>query len=305
MHRVTRYLIVVCALSWGLIGGGYALGMKWAGADMVTLGMVLMWIPGAVALVVERRDAPGRVRDRLGLRFGKSRWWLMAWLIAPAMTLASMALSLMLPEHIWLPDPSVLMDRLGGAMDPETRQASIEQIENLPIPLIWLQLISGLTTGGLMTAFFALGEEIGWRGFLDREADEQGWGFWKASFVIGAIWGFWHWPVIVQGHNWPQHPYLGVLLMVVFCMGVGPIFTFVTRMTGSVFAAGLAHGTLNATAAMPLMSVSGGNDLTVGITSFVGLAVIVAVNLAMIPLVKKHQARLDGFWSEQERGQEE
>jgi membrane protease YdiL (CAAX protease family) len=216
-----------------------------------------------------------------------------------------MAISSMLPEHVWFSDPGIIIDQLGGAMTPEAREAAVQQIENLPIPLTWLQLISGLTTGGLMTALFALGEEIGWRGFLDREADARGWGFWKSSFVIGAIWGLWHWPVIVQGHNWPAHPYLGVLLMVVFCMGMGPIFTFVTRMTGSVFAAALAHGTLNATAAIPLISISGGNDLTVGITSFVGLAVIALVNLAMIPLVKKHQARLDGFWAEQTRGVEE
>ncbi len=305
MNRTTRYLIIVCGLSWGLIGGSYALGLKWQGVNMMLLGMVLMWIPGAVAIVMERRDSPGRVRQRLGLRFAKSRWWLMAWLIAPAITLVSMPISLMLPEHVWLSDPGVIIDMLGGAMTPEARAVAVEQIENLPLPLTWLQLISGLTTGGLTTAVFALGEEIGWRGFLDREAHGRGWGFWKSSIVIGAIWGLWHWPIIVQGHNWPAHPYLGVLLMVVFCMGMGPIFTFVTRMTGSVVAAALAHGTLNATAAIPVLSIAGGSDLTVGITSFVGLALIVLANLALIPLVRKHQARLDGFWAGQEAGVEE
>jgi membrane protease YdiL (CAAX protease family) len=290
---------MVCGLSWGLIGGSYALGLKWQGANMMLLGMVLMWLPGVVALVMERRDSPGRVRDRLGLRFARSRWWVMAWLIAPAMILVSMGLSLMLPEHVWFSDPGVIIDQLAGELTPEVGEETVTLINNLPIPLAWLQLIGGLTTSGLMTAIFALGEEIGWRGFLDREADARGWGFWKSSFVIGAIWGLWHWPVIVQGHNWPAHPYLGVLLMVVFCMGMGPIFTFVTRMTGSVFAAALAHGTMNATAVMPILSISGGGDLTVGITSFVGFAVIALVNLAMIPLVKKHQVRLDGFWAEQ------
>ena len=299
MDRSKRCLFIVCAMSWGLIGGSHALGLKWEGLNMMLLGMVLMWIPGGVVLVMERRDSPGRVRERLGLQFSWNSWWLMAWLIAPAITMVSMGFSLMLPEHVWLVDPSVIIDQLGGAMTPEDREMAVEQIENLPLPLTWLQLISGLTSGGLMTAFFALGEEICWRGFLDREADGQGWGFWKSSVVIGAIWGLWHWPVIVQGHNWPTHPYLGVLLMMVFCMGMGPIFTFVTRMTGSVFAAALAHGTLNATAAIPLLSISGGSDLTVGITSFVGLTLIALVNLAMIPLVKKHRARLDGFWTKQ------
>ncbi len=41
MNRTTRYLIIVCGLSWGLIGGSYALGLKWQGVNMMLLGMVL------------------------------------------------------------------------------------------------------------------------------------------------------------------------------------------------------------------------------------------------------------------------
>lgn len=305
MGQTTRYLIFVCALSWGLICGAYALGVEWTGLNMILLGCPLMWIPGAVALVMERKTSPGRVREALAMRFQRSGWWWMAWLVSPLMVMLSVAVAIMLPEHAWTQDPAVVVAQLGPIVPPDKVEATIEQLRSLPIPLVWIQLFQGMTAGGLFTALFALGEEIGWRGFLDRAASRHGWGFWKSSLVIGAFWGFWHWPIILQGHNYPAHPVLGVLLMILFCMGLAPCFTFVTRMTGSVFAAALAHGMINATAGLPMISVTGGSDLTVGVTSLSGFAVILLVNLAMIPLVRKHQARLDGFWAGQEAGGEE
>ena len=53
---------------------------------------------------------------------------------------------------------------------------------------------------------------------LQRELAELG--LWKSSWVIGVIWGFWHAPLILQGHNYPQHPWAGVFMMTVM---TGPV----------------------------------------------------------------------------------
>ena len=295
-RRVISYIGLTCLISWALIGGAYVLGVPWEGTNMMLLGCVLMWIPGAVALLMERTSSPGRVKRALRIGFRSNRWWVLAWLGAPTLTLLTIAVSMLLPEHTIGHDPSVLVDKLASFETEAQRAEAIESIESLPISLFWIQLLQGLTMGGLITALFATGEEIGWRGFLDREASHAGWGFWKSSLSIGALWGIWHWPIIVQGHNYPQHPELGVALMVLFCMGMAPLMTFVTRMGGSVLAAGLAHGTLNATAPLPMMVVLGGNDLTVGIASLNGLAVLLLANLALIPLVNRYADRLQTFW---------
>jgi uncharacterized protein len=58
---------------------------------------------------------------------------------------------------------------------------------------------------------FAFGEEYGWRGYLQKE--------WATSnklfpfLVIGVIWGWWHLPGILLGHNYPDYPILGGLLL--------------------------------------------------------------------------------------------
>jgi membrane protease YdiL (CAAX protease family) len=125
----------------------------------------------------------------------------------------------------------------------------------------------------------AFGEELGWRGLLQRELLHLG--FWKSSAFIGVIWGVWHAPIIIQGHNYPQHPVAGVAMMTVFTLLLSPILGYVRLKGKSVIAAAIAHGTLNGTAGIPLMVLVGGNDLTVGITGLAGFVVLAAVNLAI------------------------
>ena len=52
-------------------------------------------------------------------------------------------------------------------------------------------------------------------------------------------------------------------------------------MTGSVFIAAVIHGIINAMAAMVVMFVSGGNDLTVGLTGLGGFLAFALVILAL------------------------
>ena len=93
-----------------------------------------------------------------------------------------------------------------------------------------------------------LGEELGWRGYLfpklktvmNRPA---------AYIVSGIIWGVWHTPAIIDGLNFGKdyagYPYAGVLLMCLFCIGTGIIFTWLTEKTNSVYPAAFAHAVNN------------------------------------------------------------
>ncbi|MBD5138377.1 MAG: CPBP family intramembrane metalloprotease [Ruminococcus sp.] len=93
-----------------------------------------------------------------------------------------------------------------------------------------------------------LGEELGWRGYLfpklktvmNRPA---------AYIVCGIIWGVWHTPAIIDGLNFGKdymgYPYMGILLMCLFCIGTGIIFTWLTEKTNSVYPAAFAHAVNN------------------------------------------------------------
>lgn len=146
-----------------------------------------------------------------------------------------------------------------------------------PIHPIWIGLAQGLIAGITINAVAGFGEELGWRGFLQKELGYIG--FWKSSALIGIIWGVWHAPIILQGHNYPQHPIVGVFMMIVFCLLLTPIFSYVRLKAKSVIAAAIIHGSLNATAGLGIMVVKGGNDLLIGVTGVAGFIALAVINL--------------------------
>jgi membrane protease YdiL (CAAX protease family) len=149
------------------------------------------------------------------------------------------------------------------------------QIEVNRSMIIWQTLLQTLVMGITINAIAGFGEELGWRGFLVREYKELK--FWNASLRIGFIWGIWHAPIILMGHNYPEHPVLGVGMMIIWCILLSPLFLYIRIKTHSVIGAAIMHGTLNASAGIPLMFIAGGNDLTAGATGFTGMIALVII----------------------------
>ena len=114
-----------------------------------------------------------------------------------------------------------------------------------------------------------MGEELGWRGYLLPKlrtlfSD-------RLSIIIsGIIWGLWHAPVIIMGHNYgtdyPGYPYVGILVMVVFCVALGIIEGYFTIKLNSVIPAAMIHSAMNAGAALPLIVAKVGINQTIGPT---------------------------------------
>lgn len=92
------------------------------------------------------------------------------------------------------------------------------------------------------------GEEFGWRAYMIPKLEELM--PMPAALVVGGIlWGVWHAPLTVQGHNfgldYKGFPYLGIIVMCVFCTATGAFFTLLTKRTKSVIPAAIAHGINN------------------------------------------------------------
>jgi membrane protease YdiL (CAAX protease family) len=100
-----------------------------------------------------------------------------------------------------------------------------------------------------------------------------------AVLITGIIWGIWHAPAILQGHNYPEHPLLGVGMMVVFTMLVGVFLSWLFLKTNSPWAPALGHGSLNAVASMTLLFLSD-VDLALGgtltsVSGWMALAIVI------------------------------
>ena len=272
INKLKLFIGLTFLISWGVIGLYYLLGGELNTIQGTVVTVLYMFIPMTVALFVEKYIHRQTIKKTLRISFKINKWFLIAWLITPIVAFATIGISLIFPDITFSLEMSGMFERFENMMSPEQMEEMKNSMDTLPIHPIWITLFQGLFAGITVNAIAGFGEELGWRGFLLKECSKLK--YWKASIFIGFIWGLWHAPLILQGHNYPEHPIIGVFMMIVWCILLTPLFNYITIKAKSVIAAAIMHGTLNATAGIAIMLVAGGNDLTVGMTGFSGFVVL-------------------------------
>ncbi len=273
------FLGLTFLVNWSLALLFFTLGGRWYTPAGTAVGAAYMFVPLCMAILVQRGIYREPVREPLGISFRLNRWFLIAWLLPPVVAFVTFGVSLLMPGVEYSPHMQGMLDRFGSMLPPEQMLQLKEQMGKTPITFLGAVLLGGLIAGVTINAVAGFGEELGWRGLLQRELAFLG--FWRSSVLIGFIWGLWHAPLILQGHNYPQHRVAGVLMMTVWCMLLAPIFSYIRVKARSVIAAAIVHGTLNATYGLSLVLVQGGSDLTTGMTGLPGFAVLAAVILIL------------------------
>ena len=243
------------------------------------LSAVYMFIPTISVLIVEKIIHKEKFKTDLLISFKINKWFFVAWLLMPVIMFFTIGVNLIFPDIAYNPEMTGLIDRIKNVLPAEQIDQMQQSLKALPINLVWLTLLQGMIAGITINAIAAFGEELGWRGFLLNAFKAMS--FHKASIIIGIIWGIWHAPLILMGHNYPQHPQVGVLMMVVLCVLWTPFYLYITIKSRSVIASAIMHGTMNATASISIITISGGNDLTSGIA---GLAGFIALSIFLIGL---------------------
>jgi membrane protease YdiL (CAAX protease family) len=284
MHQIHRkklffFIAISCGLSWSLVGLFHFLGLRWNTSDSFILLMIYMLMPGLAAAISVKFIFKERLREKLGLNWKINKWWFVAWLLPVFIAVMTMGVSLAMPGVEYTTDLSGVAEQFKRLIDPDELAVMEKQISELPVHPFWMSMGQGLIAGFTINAAFALGEEAGWRGYMLYELKSLN--FWKSSGFTGIVWGIWHFPVILMGHNYFVHRNIGVLFMIIFCMLLSPIAAFLRIKANSVFAAAIFHGTINATASLALLMVKGGNDLTIGVTGISGFIVLSLINLAI------------------------
>ena len=284
IKKAALFVVLTFVVSWAFIGLYLALGGKWAPPGASLVALVYMFMPMVAALIVQGAIYKQPIVGPLGISFRLNRWWLAAWLIPPILMFATIGASLLVPNVHYDPQATDLLRRLRDVLPPDQYGQAVERIRTLPI--FWIMLFGGMLAGITVNAVAGFGEELGWRGLLQGELGHLG--FWRSSLLIGLIWGIWHAPIILQGHNYPQHPQIGVGMMVIVAVLLAPLFGFVRLKAKSVVAAAVLHGTLNGVAGLPYMVLSGGNDLTIGLTGLAGIIVLALANLVIFVYLRSH-----------------
>lgn len=224
----------------------------------VAFGLLLMWVPGVLALIYARKEGM-RLPILCKPNFGFVKCCLRALLVVFIISLASL---------------------------PFAQYAGFEQIRNsLPgfirgLPSIWFVLVAAfyfsilaILAGLSINMVAALGEELMWRGYLWEKLKHRG--FLKASLAIGFLWGVWHAPLVVLfGLNYPQMPYLGVCMMILFCMALSPLLCSYSARKKPVIYPAIFHGTLNGVAGVSILLFVEPNLFWVSVPGVVGICVL-------------------------------
>lgn len=118
-------------------------------------------------------------------------------------------------------------------------------IGNQSIPWFLLNFLLTTVAYALITALFTLGEEVGWRGFLQKKLLEQN-SLFTSIICLGLLWGFWHFPMIINGYNYPDYPVLGAFLFFpLTTIFASFLLAYLTINGKSIWGAVLAHGVVN------------------------------------------------------------
>lgn len=133
--------------------------------------------------------------------------------------------------------------------------ASSEISFTVPSLLIMGLIVCIISAFFIPSWFIALGEEIGWRGYLlpllCKKTSAR-----CAVLLNGVLWGLAHAPLIYFGMNYGMNyagaPYSGIAMMILFCMTMGIYMSFVTLRANNCMYAAIIHGAVNIIGEVPV-----------------------------------------------------
>ena len=278
-RKIILFLLIAFVLSWSVGGLIYLLHIDIKSINAVLLLVGYMYMPALSALLVQKYIFKEAMIKPLKISFRLNIYFFWALLIPLILVLIATGIGFLFNSVTYAPDMSGMFEMYKNKLSPEDIAKIQDSIKNLPIHPIWIVIGQGLIAAVTVNTLAAFGEELGWRGFLLSELKTLS--YFKASLLIGIIWGLWHAPVILMGHNYPEHPQWGVLFMIIFCTLYTFLFVYVTLKAKSVIAASIMHGSVNAFFGITIMLSSGGTDLSIGIA---GAAGFITLALAIVLL---------------------
>lgn len=205
-------------------------GKLGGGAGNYVMG--LMWCPGISALItmkILKRDITA-----LGWKWGKTKYQLWSYLLPLLYVFIAYLIIWSLnwgefynkEEVIWL-----------------TKSFGLGDIGDGYIIALYVLLTGVFGIFGSMSS--ALGEEIGWRGFLVPELYKN-LGFTKTSLISGVIWGIWHIPILLfADYNSGTPSWYALSCFMVLIVSISFIYTWFRMKSGSLWTAVILHASHN------------------------------------------------------------
>lgn len=190
----------------------------------------IMWSPGIAALAA-RLVVQKNLRN-LGWGWGKTRYQLISYLLP-------LVFCIIVYGIVWLTGLGIFsFEKFNSIMSTRFGLDAA--------PPFALSFLFMATVWVLIGILFALGEEIGWRGFLVPELYKRT-SFTKTSIIIGIIWAVWHYPgILYTGYYSGDKPWFAIPCFTLMLLGMSFILSWIRLKSGSLWTAAILHASHNA-----------------------------------------------------------
>lgn len=220
------FVFLFSSLFYVLILRGHRLG---GGGGLYVTG--LMWCPALAAMLTLKLN--GRKLSELGWRWPERKYATMSWYVPLIYALVAYAI-------VWALG-------FGGVPNPEFIQSAQERMGQHASPavstMLYILLVGSFGMVGSLA--HALGEEIGWRGFLVPELSKNV-GFTGTALISGAVWAMWHYPVLIWGdYNAGTPTWYGLTCFTVMVFAASFFFAWLRLKSGSLWTGALLHASHN------------------------------------------------------------
>ena len=211
------YFLIIRAKQLGAGGGIYVVG--------------IMWCPALAAFATLKLN--GRSLSDLGWHWPARKYALASWYIP--LLYAGVAYLI-----VWL-------SGLGGFPNYEFVASLTKRMGPHLSPAIatvlYVLLIGSFGMVGSLS--HALGEEIGWRGFLVPELAKN-FSFTATALISGIIWSLWHYPVLILAdYNAGTATWYALLCFTVMVVAISFLFAWMRLKSGSLWTGALLHASHN------------------------------------------------------------
>jgi membrane protease YdiL (CAAX protease family) len=216
-RAVGLYVVLSLGLAW------LAALPLWLGGGLqhpafMLIAAVVMTTPAIAGIVVTfgylRPAAPWRFLGASGGTWRRTVIWALGGAVGAVVLTGAM----------------LLLGQVVGLVELGTGPDTVSSLLLIPV----LTVLIGLT---------AVGEEIGWRGFLHSALRPLG--PVRAILLNGVVWGVWHAPLLLLGYNYATTSPVSIPLMIIGTILIGTALAWLRERTGTIWAGALTHGAMN------------------------------------------------------------
>jgi membrane protease YdiL (CAAX protease family) len=233
VRGIVSYLFLAFGMAWILWEIPIRLGVS-PRDPLFQLAALPGGFAPAIAAIIVRKWITREGFTDAGLRLNLRKWpyYLVAWMLPLLVTIFIVLVAVALG----IGQPDFSLQRTLAALRPGSAPPSLP-------PGIWLVIPIQLLFTSLIATPILWGEEFGWRSYLQLRLFSQR--PLLAAVVTGLIWGFWHFPLLIRGYDFPDHPIAGLFVFPVGTILLSIIFGWLRLRTGSIWSSSLAHSATN------------------------------------------------------------